>query len=65
MEQETCCLCDAPTGKAGRSDDSIYHIIQENFHNYVEGDEIGPLCDDCNDVMIHDGFKFDPIEKGN
>jgi len=33
---ETCCLCDAPTGNAGKHDDSLYG---EN------GD--GPYCDEC------------------
>lgn len=33
---EICCLCDAPTGRAGKYDDSIYG---EN------GD--GPYCEEC------------------
>lgn len=37
MEEEQCCICDSPTGKAGRGDDSIYV-------------EIGPLCDKCTDI---------------
>jgi len=39
MELERCCVCDQPTGKAGRADDSIYI-------------EIGPLCDECADGTI-------------
>ncbi len=33
---ETCCLCDAHTGRSGRGEDSIY----------IE--DLGPLCVDCN-----------------
>lgn len=43
MKTEHCSECDQPTGKAGRSDDSIYKIR--------EGEEIGPLCDSCLDLM--------------
>ena len=37
MNEETCCVCDAPTGRAGRADDSLY----------CEADDTGPYCDDC------------------
>jgi hypothetical protein len=37
--QEHCSLCDSPTGRAGRGEDSIY--IETN-----DG-EVGPLCEVC------------------
>jgi len=37
---EYCQLCNSETGRAGRSDDSIYLEIPH-------GDEIGPLCEEC------------------
>jgi len=36
---EYCCDCGEPTGRAGRGDDSIY--VE------VDGQEIGPLCEEC------------------
>ena len=36
MNDELCCKCDQPTGRAGRSDDSLY----------TEDDE-GPFCWEC------------------
>lgn len=41
MSQRTeyCARCDEATGRAGRSDDSIYIEI--------DGEEYGPLCEDC------------------
>lgn len=33
---ERCCWCDAPTGKAGKGEDSLY----------LE-DGTGPYCEDC------------------
>ncbi|MDD4984369.1 MAG: hypothetical protein PHQ43_01070 [Dehalococcoidales bacterium] len=36
---ERCCLCDQPTGRAGRSEDSMYVTTDRA--------EIGPLCADC------------------
>lgn len=38
---ERCTECDAPTGRAGRDEDSIYVCYPD--------DEIGPLCDTCRD----------------
>ena len=35
MTLETCCECDAPTGRAGQGEDSLY---AGNF---------GPYCEDC------------------
>mgnify|MGYP001591073086 CR=1 FL=1 len=34
---ERCCVCDEPTGKAGREEDSLY------------GDDDGPYCETCYD----------------
>ena len=39
---ELCAECDEPTGKSGRSEDSIYIF-------YSDGTEAGPLCDSCAD----------------
>lgn len=36
---ERCCLCDEPTGRAGRGEDSIYINLP-----YAE---VGPLCETC------------------
>ena len=36
MNIETCCICDSPTGKAGKGEDSLYS---------EKGD--GPYCEDC------------------
>lgn len=38
---ERCYVCDDPTGRAGRNEDSIYVIRQ------VDDEEVGPLCPDC------------------
>jgi len=35
MTLETCCECDAPTGRAGRGEDSLY------------AEDFGPYCVDC------------------
>ncbi len=39
-DYEVCCECDELTGKAGIMEDS-------NFIKYEDGEEVGPLCDDC------------------
>ena len=44
MEIERCCVCDEETGRAGRSDDSIYI------------DDYGPLCSDCNFVLTDSNY---------
>lgn len=41
MDLEYCCECSAPTGRAGRLDDSIYIGSPDG--------EIGPLCEECYD----------------
>ena len=56
---EHCRLCDEPTGRAGRGDDSIYcellnHIVLGGVP-YDSGDEIGPLCSGCKDTLVADG----------
>lgn len=40
MNLELCCKCEAPTGRAGHGDDSIY------FED-IYGDALGPLCEEC------------------
>ena len=44
---EYCCECDSPTGRAGRGEDSIYAEFM------IGGDEIGPLCWECYQSLIH------------
>ena len=39
MNIEHCMLCDEPTGKAGKHDDSFYV-------------EVGPLCEACYDTVF-------------
>lgn len=36
MEEERCCICDEPTGRAGKQDDSLY----------LENGQ-GPYCEKC------------------
>ena len=36
---EYCCICDEPTGHAGRHDDSLY----------CDECDKGPFCDTCDD----------------
>jgi len=44
LEIERCFLCDEPTGKAGRLDDSLY-----------DEDGYGPYCEECfNTVTVKD-----------
>lgn len=43
MEHEICQLCNCVTGKAGKGDGSLYI-----------GDNIGPLCPDCHDIVSPD-----------
>lgn len=38
---ERCCLCDEPTGRAGKGEDSLYT---------VSGDT-GPFCENCFDSL--------------
>jgi len=37
MNEEHCCVCDDPTGKAGQGDDSLF----------CESCEDGPFCSEC------------------
>lgn len=64
MELERCCMCDDPTGKAGRSDDSIYkecvHAFQAQPNpdgaTILPGEEVGPLCGECYEKLMSHGF---------
>jgi hypothetical protein len=47
MRLETCVQCYEPTGRAGRSDDSIYCELLTDYEGQEIGDEIGPLCVAC------------------
>lgn len=49
---EYCCLCDEPTGRAGRDDDSIYVELTRSFLGYTEGDELGGLCVECYRALV-------------
>lgn len=52
MELEYCIICDEPTGRAGKMDDSIYHTLKHPFYNLKTGDELGPVCEKCNEALI-------------
>lgn len=58
--RELCFLCDDPTGRAGRGDDSIYVILRICYEDlagrfHKSGKELGPLCEDCyNDLLSND-----------
>ena len=55
MDLEMCCVCDAPTGNAGRGEDSMFV--------YKDGKEIGPLCFFCFDCLDEpDSCEEDPIQ---
>jgi len=49
---EECQICSEYTGRAGRADDSIYWTLVAAFTTFgfglEVGDEVGPLCEDCN-----------------
>lgn len=45
MKRERCILCDDLTGRAGRSDDSIFID--------VDGVYTGPLCERCRDEIVN------------
>lgn len=49
MTLERCCICDEPTSKAGRGDDSLY--------TEADGKEIGPCCSACLDDVQHEKHK--------
>jgi hypothetical protein len=44
---ELCCLCEAPTGRAGRGDDSIYKELLLDWGWQDAGEVLGPLCEEC------------------
>ena len=51
---EMCVICDHETGRAGRGD-SIYATLNYPMWERFElssGDEIGPLCYDCNRALM-------------
>lgn len=45
-DYERCFLCDEPTGRAGRADDSLY-----------DEDGLGPYCEGCWDAAIDAALK--------
>lgn len=49
-EIEICYSCDQPTGRAGRTEDSIYTTF------VVGGDEVGPLCFPCYRRLVYYGI---------
>lgn len=66
---ELCCLCNEPTGRAGRSEDSIYLVcLEEPVYceccvppepSIVPGQEAGPLCPGCYQRLLTMGYVFD------
>lgn len=40
---EICTICDEPTGKAGKSEDSLCFILN--------GKQITPLCEECFEML--------------
>jgi hypothetical protein len=63
--RELCCVCDDETGRAGRGEDSIFREVLktscELFHDGRQlcqnvGDEVGPLCENCDAAMTELGF---------
>lgn len=56
---EMCFVCDGETGHAGRSDDSLYGILNYPLWEMFElstSDEIGPLCMECHHALSQIGF---------
>lgn len=47
--KEICSLCDWETGRAGRTEDSLYPLVAIDLPKIGArpNDEIGPLCGDC------------------
>ena len=43
--EERCCACDAPTGRAGQGEDSLYL-------DFPDGAHFGPLCEECYDAQV-------------
>jgi len=41
---EACCICECPTGRAGKADDSFYCDFCDE----------GPFCEDCYDEHINE-----------
>lgn len=60
MSKEICLMCDDETGRAGKSDDSIYPILKWDFQGptvrHRKGDVIGPLCEKCYDAFLRFGM---------
>lgn len=63
--RELCVLCDAPTGRAGRGEDSIFREMLKTediaFNSGVSvcdcvGDVVGPLCPQCCVDMVSLGM---------
>jgi hypothetical protein len=48
MEREHCTECDGETGKAGRSEGSLYLLHARTMA------EVGPLCEPCHDNLLAD-----------
>lgn len=51
MKPEHCWICDEPTGRAGRGEDSIY-----------DADDNGPYCEDCREAHRD---RFEGAETGS
>ena len=57
-ELERCLICEEPTGRAGRAEDSLYPTLICSYSPFVlrYGDEVGPLCGDCYNAFGRLGF---------
>jgi len=52
---EYCSICNEPTGRAGRGDDSLYFELLRPWQGYKAGEEIGPLCLKCAEELLDAG----------
>jgi len=58
MPFEFCEICDSKTGRAGKSDDSLYSIwkIKPPDLSKEVDDSVGPLCEECYNCLSICGF---------
>jgi hypothetical protein len=52
IDRELCIVCDLETGRAGKSDDSIFVFLKSSLHRWMIGDHVGPICEKCHDAMV-------------
>ena len=56
INTELCEICFEVTGRVGKGDDSIYIELIGDLFAYKNGDEIGPLCENCLQSMYQLGL---------